>query len=121
MEPDFLPPPGDIIVTEQRSSEFAGTDLDFRLPQQRVPKAIVIEVLANTCIECRRRFATELGCHVTLVKDATAAFSKAMMHATHELNGQALLVQLSPRRIDRGAARCRNKAVADGCGNWSIR
>ncbi|MCY1462913.1 hypothetical protein D9M71_807390 [compost metagenome] len=29
----------------------------------------------------------ELGYHVTLVRDATAAFSKEMMHAAHELNG----------------------------------
>ena len=29
----------------------------------------------------------ELGYHVTLVRDATAAFSKDMMHAAHELNG----------------------------------
>ncbi len=29
----------------------------------------------------------ELGFHVTLVRDATAAFSKEMMHAAHELNG----------------------------------
>jgi nicotinamidase-related amidase len=29
----------------------------------------------------------ELGYHVTLVRDATAAFTKPMMHAAHELNG----------------------------------
>jgi nicotinamidase-related amidase len=29
----------------------------------------------------------ELGYHVTLVRDATAAFSPEMMHAAHELNG----------------------------------
>ncbi len=29
----------------------------------------------------------ELGYHVTLVRDATAAFSRDMMHAAHELNG----------------------------------
>jgi nicotinamidase-related amidase len=29
----------------------------------------------------------ELGYHVTLVKDATAAFTQEMMHAAHELNG----------------------------------
>jgi nicotinamidase-related amidase len=29
----------------------------------------------------------ELGYHVTLVRDATAAFTKEMMHAAHELNG----------------------------------
>ncbi len=47
---------------------------------------IVIGLLANTCIECTSRFAMELGYHVTLVKDATAAFTKEMMHAAHELN-----------------------------------
>jgi hypothetical protein len=29
----------------------------------------------------------DLGYHVTLVNDATAAFSKEMMHAAHDLNG----------------------------------
>jgi nicotinamidase-related amidase len=29
----------------------------------------------------------ELGYHVTLVRDATAAFTREMMHAAHELNG----------------------------------
>jgi nicotinamidase-related amidase len=29
----------------------------------------------------------ELGYHVTLVRDATAAFTKEMMHAAHVLNG----------------------------------
>jgi nicotinamidase-related amidase len=29
----------------------------------------------------------ELGYHVTLVRDATAAFTKEMMHAAHALNG----------------------------------
>ena len=33
------------------------------------------------------RYAMELGFHVTLVRDATAAFTKEMMHAAHELNG----------------------------------
>ncbi|WP_333776722.1 isochorismatase family protein [Streptomyces sp. IBSBF 3136] len=38
-------------------------------------------------IEATARFAMELGFHVTLVTDATAALSPEMMHATHELNG----------------------------------
>jgi nicotinamidase-related amidase len=29
----------------------------------------------------------ELGYHVTLVTDATAAYSQEMMHAAHKLNG----------------------------------
>ena len=48
---------------------------------------IVIGLLANTCIESTSRFAMELGYHVTLVKDATAVFTKEMMRAAHELNG----------------------------------
>lgn len=30
----------------------------------------------------------ELGYHVTLVKDATAAFAREMMQAAHELTGR---------------------------------
>jgi hypothetical protein len=41
--------------------------------------------VANTCIESAGRFAMELGYHVTLVTDATAAFSPEMMHAAHKL------------------------------------
>jgi len=86
--PDFVPRQGDIIVKEHwGSSGFANTDLDFRLRQLGIRKVIVIGLLANTCIETTARFATELGYHVTLVKDATAAFSEEMMYAAHDLNG----------------------------------
>ena len=44
-------------------------------------------MIANTCIEVTGRFAAELGYHVTLVKDATAAFSSEAMHAAHAING----------------------------------
>jgi nicotinamidase-related amidase len=57
------------------------------LKQQGIVKVIVVGLLAKTCIESTGRFAMELGYHVTLVKDATAAFTKEMMHAAHELNG----------------------------------
>jgi nicotinamidase-related amidase len=86
--PDFVPKEGDIIVHEHwGQSGFANTDLDFQLKQQRVTHVIVIGLLANTCIESTSRFAMELGYHVTLVRDATAAFTKEMMRAAHELNG----------------------------------
>jgi nicotinamidase-related amidase len=69
------------------ASGFANTDLDFQLKQHGIVKVIVIGLLANTCIETTSRFAIELGYHVTLVKDATAAFTREMMRAAHELNG----------------------------------
>lgn len=86
--PDFVPQGGDIIIQEHwGQSGFANTDLDFQLKQQGITHVIVIGLLANTCIESTSRFAMELGYHVTLVRDATAAFKKEMMHAAHELNG----------------------------------
>lgn len=86
--PDFAPQPGDTVIREHwGSSGFANTDLDFRLKQAGIGKVIVVGMLANTCIEGTSRFAAELGYHVTLVKDATAAASRDAMHAAHELNG----------------------------------
>ena len=48
---------------------------------------IIVGLLANTCIEATARYAVELGYHVTLVRDATAAVKPEMMQAAHELNG----------------------------------
>jgi len=52
-----------------------------------VSHIIAVGLLANTCIESTGRFAMELGYHVTLVRDATAAFSHEHVHAAHGLNG----------------------------------
>lgn len=86
--PDFAPQPGDIVALEHwGSSGFANTDLDFQLKQHRVTHVVLVGLLANTCIEATGRYAMELGYHVTLVKDATAALQLEMMRAAHELNG----------------------------------
>ncbi|WP_219837216.1 isochorismatase family cysteine hydrolase [Paenibacillus sp. R14(2021)] len=86
--PDFQPQQGDVIAKEHwASSGFANTDLDHQLKMHGVQKIIVVGMLANTCIEATSRFGMELGYHVTLVKDATAAFTKEGMHAAHEING----------------------------------
>jgi len=86
--PDFAPQPGDIVAHEHWSqSGFANTDLDMRLKQKGLNRVILAGLLANTCIESTGRFAMELGYHVTLVRDATAAFTPELMHAAHVLNG----------------------------------
>jgi nicotinamidase-related amidase len=85
---DFQPQHGDIVVHEHwYSSGFANTDLDLQLKQFGVSHVIIIGMIANTCIKATGRFAAELGYHVTLVKDATAAFSTDAMHAAHDING----------------------------------
>jgi nicotinamidase-related amidase len=86
--PEFIPQKGDIVVKEHwGSSGFANTDLDFQLRQHGITHVIVVGLLANTCVETTARYAVELGYHVTLVRDATAALKPQMMHAAHDLNG----------------------------------
>ncbi|HWU94768.1 MAG TPA: isochorismatase family cysteine hydrolase [Sphingomonas sp.] len=86
--PDFVPEQGDVIAKEHwAQSGFANTDLDQQLRQHGISHVILIGLLANTCIESTGRYAMEIGYHVTLIRDATAAFSQEMMHAAHALNG----------------------------------
>ncbi|TPM24787.1 cysteine hydrolase [Mesorhizobium sp. B2-3-3] len=86
--PDFTPQPGEIVVKEHwGGSGFANTDLDMLLKQRKVTHVILIGLIANTCIETTGRFASELGYHVTLVRDATAAASPEALHSAHEING----------------------------------
>ncbi len=88
--PDFAPRDGDTVVKEHwNGSGFANTDLDFLLKQRRVSHLVIIGLIANTCIESTARFGVELGYHVTLVRDATAAFSHEAMHAAHDINAPA--------------------------------
>ncbi|OQP38639.1 isochorismatase [Niastella yeongjuensis] len=86
----FQPQPDDIIIKEHWSSSgFANTDLDEQLKQLDIDRIILIGMIANTCIEATGRFGMELGYHVTLVKDATAANNWENMHAAHDINGPA--------------------------------
>jgi nicotinamidase-related amidase len=85
---EFGPRAGDVVVLEHwAQSGFANTDLDAQLKQRGIEKIILVGFVANTCIESTARFGMELGYHVTLVKDATAAFDSEGMHAAHEVNG----------------------------------
>ena len=86
--PDLVPEPGDVIIQQHWGhSGFANTDLDLQLKQRGIEKIIVVGMVANTCIEATARSGAEFGYHVTLVRDATAAFSSEAMHAAHEING----------------------------------
>jgi nicotinamidase-related amidase len=73
----------------RRQTGTKGEGVDQQLKQYGVEKVIILGLVANTCIESTGRFAMELGYHVTLVADATAAFSQELMHAAHKLNGPA--------------------------------
>ena len=64
---------------------FAGTDLDLQLRQHGVRHIVLAGMTAPGCVEGTGRYALELGYSVTLVRDATAAFSKELLHAVTEL------------------------------------
>jgi len=84
---EFQPQPGDVVVSEHWcSSGFANTDLDLLLKRHGIHRVIVVGLIAHTCVEATVRFAAELGYEVTLVKDATADYSDAHMHAALEIN-----------------------------------
>jgi nicotinamidase-related amidase len=92
----FEPQPGDLIAREHWSSSgFANTDLDLQQLRRRgIERVIFIGLLANTCIETTAKYAAELGYHVTLVRDATAAFKPEAMHAAHVINGPTYAHQI---------------------------
>ncbi|MEV4417662.1 cysteine hydrolase [Catellatospora sp. NPDC049609] len=94
--PDFEPQPGDVLLHEHwAQSGFANTDLDVQLMQHGVDKLILIGLIANTCVESTARFGMERGYHITLVRDATAAFSHEAMHAAHEINGPTIANEIT--------------------------
>jgi nicotinamidase-related amidase len=83
----FEPRPGDVVAAEHWcSSGFANTDLDLQLKTHGIHKLIVIGLIAHTCVEATVRFAAELGYDVTVVKDATADYGDAEMHAALDVN-----------------------------------
>ena len=84
---EFQPQPVDVVVSEHWcSSGFANTDLDVLLKRHGIHRVVVVGLIAHTCVEATVRFAAELGFEVTLVKDATADYSDAYMHAALEIN-----------------------------------
>lgn len=86
--PGLAPQPGDLVCSEHwGSSGFAGTNLDTILKQREITRVILVGLIANTCIESTGKYAAELGYHVTLVRDATAAASPEAMRCAHEING----------------------------------
>jgi ureidoacrylate peracid hydrolase len=84
---EFVPLPGEIVAQEHWcSSGFANTDLDLQLKKHGIHQLIVIGMIAHTCIEATVRYGAELGYGVTVMKDATADYSEAMMHAALDIN-----------------------------------
>jgi ureidoacrylate peracid hydrolase len=84
---ESAPCPGEVVAQDHWcSSSFANPDLDLLLKKHGVHKLMVIGLVAHTCVESTVRYAAELGHEVTVVRDATAAYSEEMMHTALEIN-----------------------------------
>ncbi|KAL5340295.1 Isochorismatase hydrolase [Aspergillus crustosus] len=77
---------GDVVVSRHwNSNSFQNTDLDFQLRQRDITHLVFAGLTANTCLEASARHAYELGYKVTILKDATAGFSKELTDVATEL------------------------------------
>jgi nicotinamidase-related amidase len=87
IRPELAPERGEVVVNEHWcSSGFANTDLDLQLKRHGIQQLIVVGLIAHTCVEATVRFAAELGYQVTMVRDATADYSDAEMHAALDID-----------------------------------
>ncbi|MER7815408.1 isochorismatase family protein [Streptomyces sp. NPDC096153] len=114
VHPDFQPLDGELKVREHWSaSGFAHTDLDPLRQQDRIAKVALIGMRASTRIDATARFAQELAYHVTLVRDAIAAFGPEEMTATFEINAPTYAHVVGTADEFTGALR------PTGTGSWT--
>jgi len=89
--PDLAPQPADVVVQEHWGRNgFFNTDLDLQLRQRGIENIIVAGMASNTCVASTARFGAELGYHVTLVRDATAALRNQAPSAADDLDAAGI-------------------------------
>jgi nicotinamidase-related amidase len=65
-----------VIVQEHWGHDgFHSTDLDLQLRQRGIENIILAGMALDRCVAATARVGTELGYHVTLVRDATATLA----------------------------------------------
>jgi nicotinamidase-related amidase len=72
LHPDFPRSAADFIVQEH--GLHVGTDLDLLLRARGIERLVICVLRANTCVDGTARYAVEIGRHVTIASDSTAAF-----------------------------------------------
>ena len=80
---ELKPLPGEPVCTEHwLQSGFQNTDLDYLLKQRGIDHLVLAGQRTNACFEMTGRYGVELGYHVTLLRDATAAFTRLDVEGT---------------------------------------
>jgi nicotinamidase-related amidase len=113
--PDFTPRAGELVASEHwLHSGFMNTDLDLQLRMHGIDRIVIAGMRTNACVEATARWGVELGYHVTLAKDATAAFSIEEWQATIEVNARtyAHSVATSEEIVARWASAAATPQIA---------
>ncbi len=79
---ELTPRDGDVVITHQRISGFAGTQLDVILRSRGVDTVLVAGVATNLSVEGTARDASNLGFRTVVVSDACAAASEPAHRAS---------------------------------------
>jgi len=111
--PDLQPRPGEAVASEHWfQNGFLHTDLDLRLRRRGITRVLVSGVRANTCFEATARHASEVGYHVTLIRDATAATNDRDLEATFEVNAPTYAHAVTTTDLVVAELRAAPKALA---------
>ena len=76
IHPLVEPIKGEPVFQKKVNSAFIGTDLEIALIAQNITDLVIVGLTLEHCISTSVRMAANLGFHVTLISDATAAFDK---------------------------------------------
>ncbi|KAE9371433.1 Isochorismatase hydrolase [Stipitochalara longipes BDJ] len=69
---------GDVVASKHwNMNGFENTDMNYQLRQRDITHLVLAGFESHTCFESTTRGTSELGYHVTLLTDATAAFDVA--------------------------------------------
>ena len=80
--PEVAPQEDEIVLPKTASGVFIATNLEYILRNLCVSELFVVGVYSNECVSSAVRSAGDLGFHVTVVSDATAAISGELHEAT---------------------------------------
>lgn len=76
LHPEIAPQQGEPVIQKSANSAFIGTDLEARLRADGITDLVVAGITTPHCVSTTCRMGANLGFNVTLVHDATAAFSQ---------------------------------------------
>ena len=71
-----LPIKAEAVIKKNVNSAFIGTDLQFRLEQDKITTLVIVGLTTDHCISTTVRMAGNFGFQTFLVADATATFNK---------------------------------------------